>query len=179
MVTMQSAGVLHAWRRTLATAVLLAVTIIAMPGAFAQTDAAAKDPGKVVFRQKARCMFCHGWDGSGDASEYGGNAPSLRATRLSREEIEQTIRCGRPGTGMPYHQKDAYSDGHCYGLKESDLDKDQHPLQPLQFLSDRDIAAVAAYVDTNLKGKGAATYAECVAFYDAPTRACDRYRPAP
>jgi mono/diheme cytochrome c family protein len=153
-----------------AMAILLA---LAAP-ALAQTD--APDPGKAVFRQKARCMFCHAWDGSGDASEYGGNAPSLRATQLSRAQIEETVRCGRPGTGMPAHEKDAYADGHCYGLKESDLDKDQHPLQPLQYLSDRDIAAVAVYVDTNLKGKGPATDAECIAFFGAPTRACDRYR---
>jgi mono/diheme cytochrome c family protein len=160
---------------------LLATWLIAggFPGAgvvLAQTDHPPPDPGKAVFRFKARCIFCHSWDGSGDASEYGGNAPSLRATKLTREQIEMTVRCGRPGTGMPYHDADAYKDGSCYGLKEADLDKDQHPLQPLQFLSEHDIAAVAVYVDTNLKGKGPATYAECVAFFETPTHACDRYK---
>jgi mono/diheme cytochrome c family protein len=156
---------------------VLAVILAVVSGsAFAQANHPTPDLGKTVFRQKARCMFCHSWDGSGDASEYGGNAPSLRKTQLTREQIAQTVRCGRPGTGMPYHFADAYKDGSCYGLKEADLDKDQHPLHPLQFLSEREIAAVAAYVDTDLKGKGPATYAECVAFFEAPTHACDRYR---
>jgi mono/diheme cytochrome c family protein len=155
-------------------AAALGIVLSLVVPAFAQTE--APDPGRTVFRVTARCMFCHGWDGSGDASEYGGNAPSLRATQLSRDEIETTVRCGRPGTGMPAHQKDAYTDGHCYGLKEADLDKSTHPLEPLQYLSDRDIAAVANYVATNLKGKGPATYPECVAFFGAPTHACDRYR---
>jgi len=157
-------------------AVLVILPMLMAAPVLAQTDPPAPDPGKIVFRTKARCMFCHAWDGSGDASEYGGNAPSLRATQLSLEQIEETVRCGRLGTGMPHHQKDAYADGHCYGVTEADLDKEQHPLAPLQYLSDRDIAAVAVYVATNLKGKGPATYAECVSFYGTPTRACDRYR---
>jgi hypothetical protein len=38
---------------------------------------------------------------------------NLRETRLNRERLAQTIKCGRPGTGMPAFDKFAYSDGRC------------------------------------------------------------------
>ncbi len=60
--------------------------------------------GKDIFKTKATCQFCHKWDASGDQG-YGGNAASLRATKLSPAQVAETIKCGRPGTGMPYHDR--------------------------------------------------------------------------
>src|SRR5262249_24253851 len=58
--------------------------------------------GKEIFKSKAVCQYCHKWDASGDQG-YGGNALSLRATHLTPEQLIEVVKCGRPGTGMPYH----------------------------------------------------------------------------
>ncbi|HTP93241.1 MAG TPA: hypothetical protein VMJ52_15970, partial [Xanthobacteraceae bacterium] len=58
--------------------------------------------GKDIFKTKATCQFCHKWDASGDQG-YGGNALSLRKTQLTPAQMTETVKCGRPGTGMPFH----------------------------------------------------------------------------
>jgi mono/diheme cytochrome c family protein len=158
--------------------------------ASAQGDAAPSDAaslsasspsvqrGKEVFKSVAQCQFCHGWDGGGDSSEYGGNAPSLRATQLDRDQIAETVKCGRPDAGMPYHDRNAYTaDDKCYGMTTADLGTSKMPLKPIAFLSQRDIDAVADYVATVVKGEPPVpTHAECVAFFGSETRACNRYK---
>ena len=52
--------------------------------------------GKRLFR--ADCAGCHKWHGGGGGG-YGGAALSLRNTHLSRDQIIETVGCGRPGTG--------------------------------------------------------------------------------
>src|SRR5260370_3484559 len=65
--------------------------------------------GKEIFKSKAVCQYCHKWDASGDQG-YGGNALSLRATHLTPERLTGGGKCGRPGTGMPYHDPSPYTD---------------------------------------------------------------------
>lgn len=132
-------------------------------------------PGKRVFQQ-ANCMGCHKWHGGGGGG-YGGNALSLRATQLERNQIVETVLCGRPGTGMPYFQRDAYDgDEHpCYGLGRQDLGKDM-PVAGGTFLRPNEVAAVTDYVLAEIKGKGEPTYAECSAFFGQGARVCNVYR---
>lgn len=122
-------------------------------------------------------MGCHKWTGEGGGG-YGGAAANLRHTALSLSQIEQTIRCGRPATGMPHFEADAYSDGRCYGLKKAQMSAATMPPEPDHYLRPADIEAVAKYVVTNLKGKGPPTYAQCQAFFGTATRACDVYQTA-
>ena len=138
--------------------------------------ATGQSPGLRVFKA-ANCAGCHHWTGTGGGG-YGGASADLRATRLTTEQIIETIRCGRPGTGMPHFERDAYTDGRCFDLKAEDLAKDQMPPEPDHFLRASEIQTVAAYVVEQLQGKGAATFAECQAFFGAQTRACDNYRKA-
>jgi mono/diheme cytochrome c family protein len=140
----------------------------------ASADERSVRRGLGVFKDKAQCEFCHGWDGSGQTSEYGGVAPSLRATELSRDQIAEVVRCGRPGTNMPYHDRRAYTDDRCYGMTAADLG-DQMPPLPIETLSERSINDVADYVAEMLKGKGDATYDECLEYW-GPGRFCERYR---
>ena len=119
-------------------------------------------------------MGCHKWNGNGGGG-YGGAAANLRQTALSPEQIEQTIRCGRLGSGMPHFDADAYSDGRCYGLKRSALPAGQMPPEPDHPLRPADIHAVATYVVTHIKGKGDPTLAQCQAFFGTGTRVCDVY----
>jgi mono/diheme cytochrome c family protein len=127
--------------------------------------------GKDVFKVKATCQFCHKWDGSGDQG-YGGNALSLRKTQLTTEQMAEVVKCGRPGTGMPYHDKFAYTDKRCFGLTRADLGKDMPPAGN-EFLQPREIDAVVKFLFARAVGRGASTYEECVDFWGSETRQCD------
>lgn len=133
-----------------------------------------EEAGLKVYK-KANCVGCHNWTGSGGGG-YGGATANLRATQLSLEQIAETVRCGRPTTGMPYFERDGYKDGRCFGLKAADLPQGQMPPEPQVFLRPSEIEAVAAYVVERIKGRGDPTFAECQAFFGEATRACNRYR---
>jgi hypothetical protein len=120
-------------------------------------------------------MGCHKWYGGGGGG-YGGAALSLRKTQLSREQIIETVSCGRPGTAMPYFLRDAYEDKHCYGLAKQDLGNMMPPEAPGTFLRPKEIDAVADYVIAQIKGKGDPTYADCVAFFGEGSHVCDVYK---
>src|SRR5262245_28048876 len=88
--------------------------------AFGQS-AGRSDPtsaGKHVY-QVANCMGCHKWHGNGGGG-YGGEALSLRKTQLTREQIVETVSCGRPGTGMPFFMRGAYDATTCYGTNRKE-----------------------------------------------------------
>jgi len=136
-------------------------------------DDGASDPGFRVFKS-ANCMGCHKWSGVGGGG-YGGAAANLRETTLTIEQIQETVRCGRPATGMPHFAADAYADGQCYGLKAADLGPGQMPPEPGHPLRPADIQAVATYVVTHIKGQGEPNFAQCQAFFGTASRACGVY----
>jgi mono/diheme cytochrome c family protein len=131
--------------------------------------------GKDIFKTKATCQFCHKWDASGDQG-YGGNAPSLRATKLSPAQVAETVKCGRPGTGMPYHDALAYTDKRCYGVTREQLGNAMPP-EPNAFLNDDEINAVVKYLFATDVGRGPSTYQDCIDFWGAKTRQCDPMKP--
>lgn len=131
--------------------------------------------GQHVF--KMNCSGCHKWDGVGGGG-YGGAALSLRDTALDRDQIITTVACGRIGTGMPYHLRNAYTPEHpCYGIASMQQVGALKPLEANNFLRPNDIAAVADYVLTELKGRGPPTLADCIAYWGPESRVCDVYRP--
>ena len=130
--------------------------------------------GKEIFKTKATCQYCHKWDATGDQG-YGGNALSLRKTQLTPAQMAEVIKCGRPGTGMPYHDKFAYTDKRCYGLARADLGNDM-PQAGNEFLQPREIDAVVKYLFAKAVGRGASTYDECVDFWGSDTRECEPMR---
>jgi len=151
---------------------------LSMPAtAYGQSvQATASDPtaaGKAVF-SRANCMGCHKWHGNGGGG-YGGDALSLRKTQLTREQIIETVSCGRPGTGMPFFIRGAYDEVKCYDMNRQDAGA-QMPPEGGTFLRPKDIEAVADYVIAHVKGAGEPTYAECVAFFSSSSRVCDIYK---
>jgi mono/diheme cytochrome c family protein len=136
--------------------------------------AAAQDDlerGKQVY-EKANCVGCHKWHGDGGGG-YGGAALSLRATSLDHDLLLEVIRCGRPGTRMPYHDRDAYKKVDCYGgTTKADLGAD-FPPKAATFLRDEEVAAVVVYVARRLQGHGEPTKADCIAFWGQGARQCD------
>jgi mono/diheme cytochrome c family protein len=133
-------------------------------------DARTIEQGKEIYKVKANCQFCHKWDGSGDQG-YGGNASPLRKTFLTPEQFADVIKCGRPGTGMPYHDQFAYTDKRCFDMTRADLGKDVPPIG--EALQRREIDAVVKYVYAKVVGRGAATYEDCVDFWGKDTRQCE------
>src|SRR5437899_2645806 len=111
----------------MATALAALWTMAGMPARAQATlspeEARTLEFGKEIFKVKANCQYCHKWDASGDTG-YGGVALSLRKSALTREQFIEVVKCGRPLTAMPYHDKFAYTDKRCYGTTSADLGKD-------------------------------------------------------
>jgi mono/diheme cytochrome c family protein len=163
-------------RLAIGAVVIACCAAIGLDAARAQAALSAEEArtieyGKDVFKTKATCQFCHKWDASGDQG-YGGIALSLRKTQLTPEQLAEVVKCGRPGTGMPYHDKFAYTDKRCFGLTRADLGKDMPPAGN-EFLQPREIDAVVKYLFARAVGRGAATYDECVDFWGTDTRQCE------
>ena len=162
-------------RRLAAVGAALALSWLAGPSLAAETA----DAGQDVFK-RANCVGCHKWHGNGGGG-YGGAALSLRKTKLSKDQIAMTVRCGRPGTGMPYFDRDGYpaksgEPAPCYGMTRDDLGK--MPLaQGSVFLKPDEANAVADYVVHHIKGKGDPDLADCTAFFGETSSACDVYKP--
>src|SRR6201986_2988518 len=101
-----------------ATLALAAIAIVATTAGVAAQSADPTDAGKAVFK-RANCFGCHKWHGNGGGG-YGGNAVSLRKTELTREQIMETVQCGRLGTGMPFFERGAYDTATCYGMNRQE-----------------------------------------------------------
>ena len=119
-------------------------------------------------------MGCHKWHGGGGGG-YGGLALSLRDTQLDRDNLLLVIRCGRPGTRMPYHVRQAYKGDNrdCYETTGAELE-DAIPPRARYFLREREIEAVVDYVQSDIQGRGVPGYDDCVAFWGADATRCKR-----
>ena len=159
-------------------ACLLAVLagMLAVAGA---TQAQSPDPADIaagmgLFHQKAHCQACHGW--AGDGHKLDSQMPDgadLRASTLDREALILTIKCGRPGTGMPAFDKFAYSDGRCFGLKRADLlARGLVPPDPPATLAPNEVEYLADFLMAKVVGKGPLDHAKCIEFWGADVEVC-------
>ena len=118
--------------------------------------------------KKGNCMGCHSWHGKGGGH---GAAVSLRNTELTLNEIINVIKCGRPGTGMPYFLKKAYKEEKCYDTTFEDYDESNRPVNSQKFLSSKQIEAVSIFVREVLQNKKLdKNY--CEYFYEKGSKAC-------
>jgi hypothetical protein len=155
-------------------AVVLVVTPIAQAQSPDPADIAA---GADIFRKKADCQVCHGWAGDGRKMDSQvADGANLRETKLDRPNLILTIKCGRPQTGMPAFDKFAYSDGRCYGLKQSDLKKAGITLpDPPATLTAREIDNIADFLFAKIIGQGPMDHAKCVEFWGNDIEACNDF----
>src|SRR5438874_439766 len=103
--------------RSLAATGVLAVGLLTFPMGSAfpqQADDATVAAGLQVWRTAA-CGLCHGTFGNGEKTQdempTGAN---LRTTKIDTATMVETIKCGRPGLGMPYYDPNAYTKDACY-----------------------------------------------------------------
>ena len=101
--------------------------------------------------KKGNCMGCHSWHGKGGGG-YGAGV-SLRNTNLTLNEIINVIKCGRPGTGMPYFLRKAYKEEKCYDTTFEDYDESYRPVSSKSFLSLKQINAVSIFIKEVLDNK--------------------------
>ena len=149
---------------------LMAVAAILAGAASAQDEAQVK-AGVTAWRNSG-CSECHGpfADGEKERDEAPTGA-NLRTTRIDNATIAETIRCGRPGTGMPSFGEDAYSRG-CYGQPAGPVPDGLYPAP--RKLDAQDIAAIVTYLRARVIGHGAVTPQECAYYYGENAAAfCD------
>lgn len=151
------------------------VAVLWSPPAAAQ-DAASISLGKRIFKIKADCGMCHGWSADGHGA-INATGPSLRITELDRDGIIETVRCGRPGTGMPHHDKRAYTkdpETSCYGLTAKELGNDMPPASKAN-LRLQEIEGVADYLLARIVGRGEVTLSECQYYWGKSSKICQKF----
>src|SRR4051794_39492605 len=160
---------------------IIAVLTILLGGSGIPTaaqDAADLTEGMRLFQQKGDCQACHGW--AGDGRKMDSQMPDgadLRARQIDRETLITTIKCGRPGTGMPAFDKFAYSDGRCFGLKQADLrTRALQMTDPPATLTPNEIGILADFILAKIVGKGPMSRAQCIEFWGKPAEACSEIR---
>jgi len=142
-----SAGVRIA-RSVAAIAGLVLAVAMAAP---ASAQDKVKHPGVSIYKSSG-CLACHKWHGMGGPG-YGGTPINFRESQLTKEQMIEVIACGRPGTTMPFHAKDAYDSLSCYGdMKQEDLGEDM-PGKAQRLLSLRQIESLADFIATNYQGR--------------------------
>ncbi len=130
--------------------------------------------GENIWKNKSTCRNCHGGlaNGVGDVPRDP-QGPDLRKTKLTPDQIAETIKCGRPNTAMPYFDGRAYTDKRCYGVTADGLG-DQMPPQGRP-LSQNQIKAMVAFLEDRFVGKPDPTYQDCLNFWGSDAVKCDSY----
>ena len=166
------------WRRVCSSMVVAATLVAGLlvaPTAQAPAAGAADiAEGMTLYLHKGDCQACHGWAADGrkmDSQMPDGS--NLRETRLDRARLITTIKCGRPGTGMPAFDKFAYTDGRCYGMRQADL-KSRMPDPPATF-QQREIDMIADFLLAKVVGKGPMDHAKCVDYWGSDVEACREF----
>jgi hypothetical protein len=139
-----------------------------------ELDAGAIADGLRLFRQKGNCQACHGWAGDGrkmDSQMPDGS--NLRESEMDKDLLIITIKCGRPGTGMPAFDKFAYSDGRCFGMKLSNLKANNLMLaDPPATLQPREVELLADFMLARIVGKGPMDRTKCIEYWGSDVEAC-------
>ena len=166
---------LHSIQRAAGVFGIIAGALFAVPAA--AQDASDITEGARLFQQKGNCQVCHGWAGDGRKMDTQmPDGANLRETKLDRDTVVMTIKCGLPGTGMPAFDKFAYSDGRCYGLKKADLRAAGHHVSdPPATLQNREIEFVADFLFAKIVGKGPMDHAKCIEYWGHETEVCDEF----
>jgi mono/diheme cytochrome c family protein len=142
---------------------LAVLTALACAAAALAQDGAQVKAGLETWKT-AGCSECHGAfaDGEKERDEAPTGA-NLRQTRLDNAAIAETIRCGRPGTGMPKFGEDAYTPRGCYGNAAEPVPDGLYPAP--RNLTAAEIASVVVYLRARIIGRRAVTREVCANYY--------------
>jgi mono/diheme cytochrome c family protein len=170
-------------QRKRAAARLGAVFVVAVAAVLAGSAAGRAQNGAKVDETKVKaglsiwrssgCSECHGAFANGEKErDEAPTGANLRQTRLDDATIAETIRCGRPGAGMPSFDADAYKVRGCYGQPAGAAPDDLYPAG--RTLTAQEIGDVVTYLRARIVGKRAVTPEECAYYYgDQASSFCD------
>ena len=145
-------------------AAMLSVTTLALA-----QDAKVK-AGLEVWKT-AGCPDCHGAFADGDKQrDEAPDGANLRTARIDDATLRETIRCGRPSTGMPRFGKDAYQPRGCYGQPAGPVPDALYPTP--RELSAEEIDAVVAYLQAKVIGHRKITPEDCAFYYGEGSDSC-------
>jgi len=122
--------------------------------------------------KKANCSSCHFWHAEGGNS-HGGAAASLRTTDLSYKELLKIIKCGRPGTNMPYFSRNALNSDDCMYSKKSVKELEEITLKGSKLLNSNEIKSLAKFIENEIKNKPL-TKKYCLEFFKREEN-CNKY----
>ncbi len=122
----------------------------------------------IAIYKKANCSSCHFWHADGGNS-HGGSAASLRSTDLSHKDLLRVIKCGRPGTNMPYFSRFAKKDLDCEYIDSID----KLVLRGARLLNDNEIKLLTKFIYDEIKSKPI-TKKYCLEFFKTKS-ACNKY----
>jgi hypothetical protein len=161
--------------RRIATLLCLGGLALALVARAQAPDAGDLAEGMRLYLQKGNCQACHGWAGDGRKTDSQmPDGANLRESKLEREGLTLTIKCGRPGRSMPAFDKFAYSDGRCYDMKQADLKSRGLALpDPPATLQTREIDLLVDFLLARVVGKGAMDRARCADYWGSKVEACD------
>ncbi len=154
-----------------ALALVAAAFLLGPTGMARAEDAAQVKAGLEVWRT-AGCPDCHGPFADGDKQrEEMPTGANLRGSRLDPAAIQQTIRCGRPDTGMPSFDGGAYTVRPCYGRPLGSAPDNLYPAP--RNLTLAEIDNVIAYLQARVLGRRQTTHEDCLFYYYDQPSWCD------
>ena len=123
--------------------------------------------------KSAGCADCHGPFADGDKQrDEMPTGANLRGSRLDEAALKETIRCGRPDTGMPAFDKGAYKVRPCYGQPLGPVPDNLYPAP--RTLTPAEIDSLITYLQAHVVGRRQITHEDCLYyFYDAPSSWCE------
>ncbi len=165
----------HLSRRNIGAVALAFVASSCVAAAVHAADAGDVAEGLRLFMQKGNCQACHGWSGDGRKTDNQmPDGANLRETKLDRNTFVMIVKCGLPGTGMPPFDKFAYSDGRCFGRKESDLKTlGLKMADPPATLQPREVEMIADFAFAKIVGQGAMDRAKCADYWGSAVEVCN------
>ena len=134
---------------------------------FSNSYSFAEDAGVTAWK-RGGCSNCHGNLAAGGQDPSYPQGPSLRVTLLDKDQLIETISCGRPGTEMPANLKDAYATVPCYGLPTGEVPKE---VRPGGGLTQDEIKALVAFLGSEVVGKKRITRQNCALFNEGNSSA--------
>ena len=163
-------------KSTTVAAVVIALGLQWSAVAARAADAEDLAEGLRLFTQKGNCQGCHGW--AGDGRKMDNQMPTganLRESQLDRNNMVLTIKCGRPGRGMPAYDRLAYSDGRCYGQTKADLNGISLE-DPPATLQPRDVETLVDCLFARVVKQGAMDRAKCRAYWGSDAEVCREFK---
>lgn len=131
------------------------------------SNSSAEDAGVIAWKTGG-CSNCHGNLAAGGQDPSYPQGPNLRVTLLDKDQLIETISCGRPGTEMPANLKGAYATVPCYGLPTGEVPKE---VRPGGGLTKDEIQALVTFLGAEVVGKKRITRQNCALFNEGNSSA--------